>query len=135
MTAIRSPILRAMRTLPALAIALSLSLIGAEANARAYDAPQLARYDASFTRCESQYPQMKGHGDEAYLAMWRMKADAKTRAELTKLRASPTYAAEKQRAMRSAATAKASAAASSPLSRECIGLWGEYQRNASMQPH
>ena len=123
-----------MRTLHALAIALSLSLIGAEANARAFDAKQLARYDASFVRCESQYPEMKGHGDEAYLSLWRMKADPKSRAELTKLRATPAYAAEKQRAVRAAAAPKsASAGASSPLSRECIGLWGEYQR--STQKH
>jgi len=125
-----------MRTLHALGIALSLALIGAEANARAFDAKQLARYDASFVRCESQYPEMKGHGDEAYLSLWRMKADSKTLAELGKLRATAAYAAEKQRALRSAAAARsASAAASSPLSRECIGLWGEYQRNASMQKH
>jgi hypothetical protein len=79
---------------------------------------------------------MKGHGDEAYLSLWRIKADAKSRAELAKLRAMPTYATEKQRAMRGAAApTNASAAASSPLSRECIGLWGEYQRNASPQKH
>jgi hypothetical protein len=124
-----------MRTLPALAIAVSLSLVGAEANARVFDAKQLARYDASFVRCESQYPEMKGHGDEAYLSLWRMQADPKSRAELTKVRAMPAYAAEKQRAVRAAAAKSASAAASSPLSRECIGLWGEYQRNASMQKH
>ncbi|MEO8923499.1 MAG: hypothetical protein ABI330_11870 [Caldimonas sp.] len=123
-----------MRTSFFLAIALLLSLITDVANARAFDAKALARYDASYVKCESQYPEMKGHGDEAYLSLWRMKAEPKYVAELVKLRRSAVYTAEKQRALRTAVAAKGTAAAaSSPLSRECIGLWGEYQRNAALK--
>jgi hypothetical protein len=116
-----------MRTPILLVAALSLSLLSAEANARAYDAKGLARYDVSYVNCESQFPVMRGHGDEAYLNLWRIKLDERARGQLAKIRASAAYRSEKQRALRSAPKT-AAAAASSPISRECQGLWGEYQR-------
>jgi hypothetical protein len=119
-----------MRTSFFLAVALFLSLLADAANARAFDAKALARYDASYVKCEAQYPEMKGHGDEAYLNLWRMKAEPKYVAELTKLRRSPVYTAEKQRALRAPLP---SASASTSLSHECVGLWGEYQRNAALK--
>jgi acyl dehydratase len=117
----------AMRTPLLFALALALSLVAAEANARAFDAKQLARYDASYGKCESQFPDMRGHGDEAYLNLWRIKLDDKTKTRLDRLRGGAVYQAEKQRLLRASAS-KVSAAASSPLIRECQGLWAEYQR-------
>ena len=116
-----------MRTSLVLVTALTLSLLSAEASARAYDAKALARYDVSYVNCESQFPVMRGHGDEAYLNLWRIKLDDQTRAQLAKVRASAAYQSERQRALRAAPKTPA-AAASSPISRECQGLWGEYQR-------
>ena len=116
-----------MRTPLALVAALTLSLLSAEANARAYDAKALARYDVSYVNCETQFPVMRGHGDEAYLNLWRIKLDEHAGAQLAKVRASAAYRSEKQRALRAAPKTPA-AAASSPISRECQGLWGEYQR-------
>jgi hypothetical protein len=117
----------AMRTPLLFALALALSLMAAQANARAFDAKQLARYDASYVKCESQFPDMRGHGDEAYLNLWRVKLDDKTKARLDRLRGGAVYQAEKQRLLRASAS-KVSAAASGPLNRECQGLWAEYQR-------
>ncbi len=122
---------RGMRTPLVLITALTLSLLAAEANARAYDAKALARYDVSYVNCESQFPVMRGHGDEAYLNLWRIKLDEQSRAQLAKVRASAAYQSEKQRAVR-AAPKTAAAAASSPISRECQGLWGEYQRTSQL---
>lgn len=116
--------------LPAVVVAALLSLATATAQARAYDAKALARYDVSFTTCESRFPQMQGHRDEAYLNLWRIKADEKSRARLAKLRGEAAYRTERQRALQAAAKS-ASAAASSPLDRECQGLWAEYQRTAT----
>jgi hypothetical protein len=120
--------LSVMRTSLLIVTASVLSLLAAQANARAYDAKQLAHYDASYQKCEAQYPEMRGHGDEAYLNLWRIKPDDKARAELAKLRSSAIYQSEKQH-LGKAAPKSAAAAASSPLSRECQGLWAEYQRN------
>jgi hypothetical protein len=71
---------------------------------------------------------MRGHGDEAYLNLWRIKPDDKSLARLAKVRSGAAYQAEKQRILRAAAKS-ASPSASSPLSRQCQGLWAEYQRN------
>jgi hypothetical protein len=120
--------LSVMRISLLIATASLLSLLASEANARAYDPKQLAHYDASYQKCEAQYPEMRGHSDEAYLNLWRIKPDDKARAELAKLRTSAAYQSEKQR-IGKAAPKSATAASSSSLSRECQGLWGEYQRN------
>jgi hypothetical protein len=116
-----------MRTSVAFFAALALSLVGTAANARVFDAKPLARYDVSYVKCESQFPDMRGHGDEAYLNLWRIKPDDKSLARLAKVRSGAAYQAEKQRILRAAAKS-ASPSASSPLSRQCQGLWAEYQR-------
>ena len=117
-----------MRKSLLLIAALSLSLWAAEASARAYDAKTLARYDLSYSRCEAQFPDMRGRADEAYLNLWRIKPDDKAKAQLTKLRSSAAYQSEKQLALRNAPKS-AAAGASNPLNHECQGLWAEYQRN------
>ncbi len=107
------------------ALTLPLPLLAAEPHAHPYDAKGLARYDASYVKCESQFPDMRGHGDEAYLNLWRVKPDDKSKAQLAKLRSSSAYLSERQRAVQAAAR---TASAASAVSRECQGLWAEYQR-------
>jgi hypothetical protein len=109
--------------------ALGLSLVAGAVEARPYDAKALAHYDRSYVECEASNPEMKGHRDEAYLDLWHIPPDDKSRARLAKLRADPAYAAEKQRVAK--APAAASAAASSVLQRQCRGLWAEHQRAAT----
>jgi len=101
-----------MRHTALLAVSLALSLFAGEAAARAYDAKALARYDTSYQKCESRFAEMRGHRDEAYLSLWRIKLVPKTQAELTKLRASPTYGAEQKRLAMTPPSAPASAAMS-----------------------
>jgi len=113
--------------LPAIVVAALLCLTAVGAQARAYDAKALARYDVSYTKCEARFPQMQGHRDEAYLNLWRIKLDDKSRDRLAKLRGEPAYRIERQHALQAAAKS-ASAPASSPLERECQGLWAENQR-------
>ena len=109
--------------------ALGLSLAAGAAEARPYDAKALAHYDKSYIECEASNPEMKGHRDEAYLDLWHIPADDKSRARLAKLRADPAYVAEKQRVAKAAPAA--SAASASVLQRQCRGLWAEHQRAAS----
>ncbi len=111
---------------PALFVALTLSFAAVPADARAFDAKALARYDRSYVECEASNPAMKGRRDEAYLNLWGIKPDDKAMARLAKLRADPAYIAEQKRVAK--APASASAPASSVVQRQCRGLWTEHQR-------
>jgi len=116
-----------MRFLIAIGAASLLCSAAAQA-ASSFDPKGLARYDVGYIKCEAKYPEMKGHRDEAYLSLWRLKAEDKYLQRLAKVRGSAEYRAEKQRAQQ-AAGKSASSPASSPLNLECQGLWGEYQSN------
>ena len=123
-----------MRILPALiAVALVAGAPAALAQSRPYDAKSLARYDASYVECEARYPEMAGHRDEAYLSLWRIKLDPKSAARLAETRSAAAYKSERQRATKAAVKASGPAA-SSPLDRQCRGLWGEYQRAPKAKP-
>ena len=63
---------------------------------------------------------MKGARDEAYLAVYRVKADAKARARLAELRRSAAYRSE-QRAAQAEAAKPAASAPASPLEQQCRG--------------
>lgn len=63
-----------MRRALLLAIALAAPCL---AQAAGFDAPGLARFDTGYARCEARFAHMKGARDEAYLAVYRVKADAK----------------------------------------------------------
>ena len=123
-----------MRILSALiAVALVVGAPTALAQSRPYDAKSLARYDASYVECEARYPEMAGHRDEAYLSLWRIKLDPKSAARLAETRSAAAYKSERQRAAKTAVKASAPAA-SSPLDRQCRGLWSEFQRAPKATP-
>lgn len=120
--------IRAMRIDRLLVASLVLASATAAAQNRVgYDAKGLARYDASYLHCEATYPEMKGHRDDAYLSLWRIKPGAKSAARLSEVRASAPYKAEHRIAMRRAGSAS-DAEAVKALERQCKGLWGEMQR-------
>jgi hypothetical protein len=112
--------------------ALLAALVVCPAEAAVFDATALAKYDLSYVKCEAQLPQMKGRRDEAYLSLYRIKADEKSLARLTRIRGSAEYAAEKKRAAGLAAKATpVGPSASNSLARECQALLGETQRAKS----
>lgn len=97
------------------------------AGAAGFDAPGLARFDAGYARCEARYAHMKGARDEAYLAAYRVKADAAGRARLAELRRGAAYRKE-LRAAQAQAARPAAPAASSPIEHQCQALWAQVQR-------
>ncbi len=111
----------------AIAAVLTSAASTALAQTRAFDAKALARYDISYAKCESRFPAMQGHRDEAYLDLWRIGSNDKSSARLAGVRGGAVYRAERQLVLRG--TAKSSApSASGPLELECQGLWAEHQR-------
>lgn len=113
-----------------LAVALAAPLV---VQAAGFDARGLARFDTGYARCEARFEPMKGARDEAYLAAYRVKADAAARQRLADLRRSPAYQKERRVAAAEAARPAASAA-SSPLEHQCQALWGQVQRARAAKP-
>ena len=104
----------------------ALTLFAGSARALTLDAKKLARYDASYQRCEALYPEMKGQRDVAYLRLYHVPEDEKMLGKLATLRKSSAYAAEQKRLKKT--PAPPASAASGPLAQQCQGLWGEAQR-------
>jgi hypothetical protein len=120
---------RLLRLLPSI---LVLATAGAVAQDRGYDPKALARYDVSYQRCEARFPEMKGHGDEAYLNLWRATLNDTTRSRLASVRGSAPYKAERKVAA-CAAAASPTPEAQKKLEQQCRGLWGEMAK-APKQP-
>ncbi len=89
------------------------------------DPKALARFDHSYAKCEVTFPEMKGARDEAYLGMYRIKADAKERADLAAARKAEAYKAEARRARDDDTKAPPK---KETLDQQCRALWGETQR-------
>lgn len=97
------------------------------ADGKSDNAKKLARFDAGFARCESLNPEMRGHGDEAYLSLWRIPVNAKSRDDLAALRASRVYKTEHAQA--TARLAKdTSAETTRKLTHQCQATWAETKR-------
>ena len=111
----------------AIVAAMTSAASPALAQTRAFDAKALARYDISYAKCESRFPAMRGHRDEAYLDLWRIGSNDKSSARLAGVRSGAVYRAERQLVLQGAAKSTAPSA-SSPLELECQGLWAEHQR-------
>jgi hypothetical protein len=116
-----------MRIHRPLAAVLVLASALASAEDRRYDPKALARYDVSYVRCEASFPEMKGHRDDAYMSLWRMKPGPKTASRLAEVRSSPTYKSEQRLAKREAADATGPDAVKT-IEQQCRGLWGEMQK-------
>ena len=108
-----------------LAAALATASALASAEDKRYDPKALARYDVSYVRCEASFPEMKGHRDDAYMGLWRMKPGPTTATRLAEVRSSSTYKSEQRLAKREAAGATAArrregarAAVQGPLGRD-----------------
>ena len=114
-----------------LAAVLAVASVSASAEDRRYDPKALARYDLSYLRCEASFPEMKGHRDDAYLSLWRIKPGAKPTARLAEIRNSAHYKSEQRLARRQAAASASDSSAVRALERQCKGLWGEMQKTAT----
>ena len=115
------------RTHLLLAAALATASALAAAEDKRYDPKALARYDVSYVRCEASFPEMKGHRDDAYMSLWRMKPGPTTATRLAEVRSSATYKSEQRLAKREAAGANGPDAVKA-LEQQCKGLWGEMKK-------
>ncbi len=110
-----------------------VSLTAPLAQGMTVDAKALARFDQGFTVCESKFPAMKGQRDQAYLGLWKVKPDAKARAELAAARKTAGYRSE-QALVRKRDAQGAAPAASSPIEQQCQALWAQTQNTPKKKP-
>lgn len=110
---------------PAVAVFAVLLLAASQAQAKPLDPAALARFDAGYARCEQKFEHMRGHADEAYLGLYKLKVDDKSRGKLAELRKKPAYAAEKARADKR--MSKPSAEVDKKLDQQCQATWGQVQ--------
>jgi len=87
----------------------------------------LAQFDLGFAKCEARFPHMKGHGDEAYLGLWKIKVDEKQRASLAKQRKTSAYRTERDKARK--AMAKETPEVDEKIRNQCEATWAEALRN------
>ena len=106
-----------------------LALVPPLATARSIDPKALARFDHGYTVCEAKNPLMKGQRDQAYLSLWKVKADSKARAELAAARKTAIYRSE-QAAVHKREAKGVAPPASSPIEQQCQALWAETQGTA-----
>lgn len=102
----------------------ALALSGTfSAHATPMDAKGLARFEAGYAKCEQKFVYMRGHADEAYLGLWKIKADEEGRARLEALRKKPAYQKEKQAAVK--AMEKATPEVEGKLNQQCQATWAQ----------
>jgi hypothetical protein len=83
------------RLLAALPLALAIPLALAAPPPRS---KSLAQFDSGYAQCEKRDAAMRGHGDEVYASLYRLKLDDALRAELEATRKSAPYKSERRRA-------------------------------------
>jgi hypothetical protein len=108
-------------------------LLATSAHALPADAKKLAQFDIGFARCEERFPEMRGHGDEAYLALWRLAADDKARAKLAALRKGSPYQKERQAALKRMPKATGPEM-EAKLKQQCDATWAETKHTAAAKP-
>lgn len=109
--------------------------LAAASSAQAFpaDAKKLARFDMGYARCEQTFAPMRGHRDEAYLALWKLKADEKGRAQLATLRKGAVYKSE-SRVAQSAAARASSPELDARWAQQCQATWAQAQAMADAAP-
>jgi hypothetical protein len=106
-----------------------LALMATTAQALPSTTKVLAQFDLGYAKCETRFPHMRGHRDDAYLALWKAKPDAKNRAELATVRKGGKYQQERRLALKSM-DKSGGAELEEKLKRQCQATWGETVRNA-----
>ena len=107
-------------------ITLATIALLAATSAQAFpaDAKKLAHFDVGFARCEQKFDFMRGHRDEAYLGMWKIKPDTKARAQLASLRNGAIYKSE-SRVAQKIAEKTASPEVEARVTQQCQATWAE----------
>jgi len=106
-------------------VAVTLPASGAPARSKS-----LAQFDSGYSRCERLYPDMRGHRDEAYAGVYRLKLDDTLRGELDETRKSAPYRSERRRAAQTLTKNAGASDVAQRLELQCQALKREINKSA-----
>ena len=117
---------RTWRVLVALPVALAMPL----ASAAPPRSKSLAQFDSGYSQCEKRDSAMRGHRDEVYASLYRLKLDDALRAELETTRKSAPYKNERRRASQTLTKNAAASDVQQRLDQQCAALKKEIKPSA-----
>ena len=115
------------RLLAALPLALAIPLALAAPPPRS---KSLAQFDSGYAQCEKRDAAMRGHGDEVYASLYRLKLDDALRAELEATRKSAPYKSERRRAAQTLTKNAGASDVQQRLDLQCQALKKEIKPSA-----
>jgi hypothetical protein len=112
--------------------ALALMLAGPLAlGAAPTRSKSLAQFDSGYAQCEKRDAAMRGHGDEVYASLYRLKLDDDLRAQLDNTRKSAPYRSERRRAAQALSKSVAASDVQQRLDLQCQALKKEIKPSTS----
>lgn len=105
--------------------AAALTLVLAAAVAPAATPPRstsLARFDNGYAQCEKRDPAMRGHRDEVYASLYKLRLDDELRQQLDATRKSAPYKSERRRAQQALTRSAAASDVQHRLDQQCQAL-------------
>ena len=117
---------RIWRVLVVLPVALAMPL----AAAAPPRSKSLAQFDSGYSQCEKRDAEMRGHRDEVYASVYRLKLDDSLRAELEATRKSAPYKSERRRAAQTLTKNAAASDVQQRLDQQCLALKREIKPGA-----
>src|SRR5262245_47852371 len=90
----------------------------------------LAQFDNGYAQCEKRDAAMRGHRDEVYASLYRLKLDDDLRAQLDETRKSAPYKSERRRAQQTLAKNAAASDVQQRLDQQCSALKKEIKSGA-----
>jgi hypothetical protein len=90
----------------------------------------LAQFDSGYAQCEKRDAAMRGHRDEVYASLYRLKLDDDLRAELEETRKSAPYRSERRRASQTLTKNAAASDVQQRLDLQCQALKKEIKPSA-----
>lgn len=106
-----------------LSVTALLLLAVSHVNAKPLEPKALARFDVGYAKCEQRFDHMRGHADEAYLGLYKIKVDEAGRNKLAEIRKKPAYKSEK--ALAEKQMSKPGAEVEKKLDQQCRVTWAQ----------
>jgi len=85
-------------------------------------AKSLAQFDSGYAQCEKRHADMRGHRDQVYAGVYRLRLDDALRKEFSEARSSAVYKAEHRRASQAVARNAAASDVADRLALQCLAL-------------